>query len=82
MTMVVEGRRAVIAFLAKSSLLGFGSASLGGCEIFWEAIRKRPIRRDLATLGAGDATVDTYPRSGGHHEGAALNGPAQLVQAG
>jgi tyrosinase len=53
-------RRAVLATIGKLSLLGLGEFTLGGCEAILDRIRRRPTRRDLATLPANDPIIDTY----------------------
>ena len=63
MTVIDEGRRAVLEMMAKTAVAtaaGLTLSSVGGCEIFLEQIRKRPVRSDWARLGTSDAIKDTY----------------------
>ncbi|WP_158219903.1 tyrosinase family protein [Ideonella sp. A 288] len=63
MTVIDEGRRAVLALLAKgatATAAGAALATLGGCESLLEQIRNRPMRRDWARLGASDPVKDCY----------------------
>lgn len=60
MDTIDASRRAALATLGSTALLGLAPLTLGGCESLLEQIRNRPRRRDLATLAANDPIIQGY----------------------
>lgn len=53
-------RRALLARTAAIALGATAFATLGGCEAILEAIRRRPMRRNIATLAPNDPVVEAW----------------------
>lgn len=55
-----QTRRDFIKLLSKGSISLFTLSALGGCETLLQAIRNRPVRRDISGLSPTDPIIQTY----------------------
>jgi tyrosinase len=55
-----HSRRDFIKLLSKGSLSLFTLSALGGCETLLQAIRNRPVRRDISGLSPTDPIIQTF----------------------